>query len=297
MKAMTDNQKRVVLFADVSGSSALYKQKGNLEAKQIIDQIVDELSHLSLENNGTIVKTIGDEIMARFDDPIDAYGAACSMQKQYADNKLSIRIGMAYGQTLLDNNDVFGDTVNDAAYISHIARGRQILMNDELFYALPKSISFDCHEFDKVRIKGESHQRTIYRIDWEGNTAENAGATQLFTSKGFEDLSHNSFLTINLGEHEVTINQHQTPFKIGRTNGDEMDLQINSSMASRSHCDITFQHGKFILVDHSTNGTYVKEDGHQTVYLRREEFPLTGNGVIAIGGPVELSEDLIRYSI
>lgn len=294
---MAQNKTRVVLFADISGSSALYKRRGNEQAKQIIDQIVAELSMLSQQNSGTVVKTIGDEIMARFDDPINAYNAARSIQSHYAGKNLSIRIGMAYGHTLLDNNDVFGDTVNDAAYIAHIARGEQILMNDSLFESLPDTMSGDCQEFDKVRIKGESHTRTIYRVDWEDTTAEDACATKLFTSKGFEDLSKNAFLTINLGEYEVTITQQQIPFKIGRAATGDMDLQIESNMASRYHCDITFQHGKFILVDHSTNGTYVKEDGHQAVYLRREEFPLTGNGVISIGGPVELANDLIHYSI
>jgi len=203
---------------------------------------------------------------------------------------------MAYGSTLLDKGDLFGETVNDAAFIAQIARGEQILVDTNLFESLPELMSDECHEFDQVQIKGESRISTIYRVHWEkGNTGE--FATKLLTSKGSDDMLQNAFLTISFDRHEVTISHLQTPYKIGRGLGNDLELDTDSSLASRSHCDINFQHGKFVLVDHSTNGTFIQEAGHQVVYLRREEIPLTGRGIISLGGPIELSEAILNYSL
>ncbi|MCW8876325.1 MAG: adenylate/guanylate cyclase domain-containing protein [Kangiellaceae bacterium] len=293
---MTNQRHRVVLFADISGSSALYKSVGNEKAKAIIDEAVADLCLLSEQNAGRVVKTIGDEVMSRFDDPIDAFNAARSMQSHYTEKTLSIRIGMAYGSTLLDKGDVFGDTVNDAAFISHISRGKQILLNENFFESLPEVLSNQCKEFDQVTIKGESDLSTIYRVDWESQCNNEERSTRLFTSKGFEDLSQITFLNLSLSNNHFTLTKSQTPYKIGR-DLIGVDLTVSSNLASRSHCEIRFQHGKFVLADHSSNGTFIKPTNNQAVYLRREEFPLTGEGVISLGGPIELCEELIRYKL
>ena len=64
------------MFADVSGSSGLYKQIGNEQAKAIIDEAVQFMTAITIVNEGTVVKTIGDEIMARFNDGNQACEAA-----------------------------------------------------------------------------------------------------------------------------------------------------------------------------------------------------------------------------
>ena len=293
---MITSKKGVVLFADVSRSSQLYKKEGNEKAKQIIDLIVSEMSMFSEEFCGDVIKTIGDEVMVSFEDPTDAFNAARTIQTHYANKNVSIRIGMAYGNTLRENGDLFGKTVNDAAYIAHLARGEQILVDSNLFESLPELISDECHEYDRVKIKGESQLSTIYRIQWErGDTGE--FATKLLAGRRVDELLHSSYLTISFGRNEITINHLQTPYKIGRGEGNDLQLDGESSLASRSHCIINFQHGKFVLIDHSSNGTFVQEEGYQAVYLRREEIPLTKRGIISLGGPIELSNDVISYSL
>src|SRR5690625_5334558 len=85
------------------------------------------MSRLTAEHAGTVVKTIGDEIMARFDSAGDACRAAMAIQQYCSmasgDEALAVRIGIAYGPTLLDQDDTFGDTVNDAVLVK---QGRAI---------------------------------------------------------------------------------------------------------------------------------------------------------------------------
>jgi predicted component of type VI protein secretion system len=80
-----------------------------------------------------------------------------------------------------------------------------------------------------------------------------------------------------------------TPFKIGR---DSRHISIDSSFSSRDHCSIEFRRGRYVLVDHSTNGTYVRFNGSEELYLRREELPLTSSGYISIGQPLGTAPEL-----
>jgi adenylate cyclase len=58
---------------------------------------------------------------------------------------------------------------------------------------------------------------------------------------------------------------------------------VETSLVSRVHARIEWRRGKFVLIDQSTNGTFVKPQGGQEVYLRREEMPLVGRGCISLG--------------
>jgi len=58
---------------------------------------------------------------------------------------------------------------------------------------------------------------------------------------------------------------------------------ILDPMASRRHAKIELRAGKFVLVDQSSNGTFVTFGGNTEMHLKREEAILHGSGVIAFG--------------
>jgi predicted component of type VI protein secretion system len=74
----------------------------------------------------------------------------------------------------------------------------------------------------------------------------------------------------------------------------DADLTIDGSTASRSHAHIEHRKQYFVLVDHSTNGTFVQTEDEQVTFLRRSEMRLWGNGWIALGSPLS-SETAIRF--
>ena len=63
----------------------------------------------------------------------------------------------------------------------------------------------------------------------------------------------------------------------------QCDLVVNTDHASRCHARIEYRRGKFILIDQSTNGTFVTLANGKEVYLKREEMILWGDGIISIG--------------
>jgi predicted component of type VI protein secretion system len=75
---------------------------------------------------------------------------------------------------------------------------------------------------------------------------------------------------------------------------DNADLTIAGSSASRSHARIERRKQYFVLVDHSTNGTFVQTEDEQVTFLRRGELRLWGDGWIALGAPLT-PETAIRF--
>ena len=121
-----------ILFADICGSTRLYEQYGDVQARQLVSQVLNALTDETSRYAGTVIKTIGDEIMCRFPDAEQAVRAACDMHRvlkeeaTLAKRNIAIKIGLHHGPVLLENNDVFGDGVNVAARMASLAKADQI---------------------------------------------------------------------------------------------------------------------------------------------------------------------------
>lgn len=88
----------------------------------------------------------------------------------------------------------------------------------------------------------------------------------------------------------------QRVFVIGRN--DDNELMVDAPTVSRTHARFIFRNGKFILIDQSTNGTFVHANGGDEICLMsEEEFPLSGSGVIGLGEMTGSNSDhLIHYT-
>jgi class 3 adenylate cyclase len=278
-------KKKTILFADVSGSSALYKSLGNEQAKSIIDQLIRVMTYNTHKFEGRVIKTIGDEIMACFDDCEKACRSAMAMQREIEglshNYTLGVRIGIGYGKTIEEGNDLFGEAVNDAAFVTGIAKSSQILLTESVVQQIPDLLRQSVQEFDQVTIKGSMDDSTIYRLFWKTPTS-GFSETQVFSVQTVNDHLDANQLTLVVDGQRLCITPDNTPFIIG-LNQKQVNLLIDNELVSRDHCHIVFRRGKFVLIDHSTNGTYIKPEDAQEIYLRREELPLLGNGTISLG--------------
>jgi len=70
------------------------------------------------------------------------------------------------------------------------------------------------------------------------------------------------------------------------TNAD-VDLKVECDFTSRHHARLERRNGYYVLIDHSTNGTYVQTEDEQVTFLRRRELKLWGAGWIALGEPLK----------
>jgi len=122
---------RTVLFVDVCGSTKLYETLGNARAQAIIGKTLAILSQSATRHLGTIVKTIGDEVMCTFSSAREAAEAAVDMQRcvkqatateEMGIKSLAVRVGFHSGPVISHAEDVFGDTVNVAARLEQATK-------------------------------------------------------------------------------------------------------------------------------------------------------------------------------
>jgi len=294
---VTERQYKAVLFADISGSSALYKNKGNSEAKTIIRRLLDEIQKLTLEHKGRVIKTIGDEVMVCFSSGQNSVEAAISIQQNFVatftQHQVMVSIGISYGEVLIEDNDLFGETVNDAAHLTKLAKGGQILLSESLLNDLTASQKANTREFDRITLKGAKERSSIFRLYWQEDGGTHNETQFLSTGIVLEQITK-QILSIKCGGQEIIIEPNMTPFMIGRDVA-SCQLVLDNSQVSREHCHITYHRGKFVLVDHSTNGCYLKPVNGIEFYLRREEFPLLEDSYLSLGVPTKNAGEHLIY--
>jgi class 3 adenylate cyclase len=132
-----------VIFTDLKGSTALYEQIGDLKAFSLVQQHFERLLQVTVANNGAVIKTIGDAVMAAFEKSSDAVRAAIAMrkeierfnqlrQKQDIVLKVGIHRGPSIAVTLNERLDYFGRTVNIAARVQNRANGDEICLSEDV---------------------------------------------------------------------------------------------------------------------------------------------------------------------
>lgn len=284
-----------VVFSDIVGSSQLYASLGNERAKQKIDEAIQAMSDIIVASHGQIIKTIGDEIMYVYAEPDTACEAAARMNTELKAIHFTLRTGICFGKIVrAEDNDLYGDTVNNAACLARTAQANQVLL-DSNTYANLSLARGQCEYFDRITLKGQSEQSLVYRLNWEQKDTNAFDATMVVTKAISAANGLPTELQVNYGGNTYYVDTHSR-ISIGRDLG-VVQICIKHKNASRKHCSLSYRHGKFILEDHSTNGTYLLQDGQSEVFLRRESTPLLTNGKFSIGQPCGMSEAILEYQL
>lgn len=103
----------------------------------------------------------------------------------------------------------------------------------------------------------------------------------------------NAKLFLTYHEDLNELNSKAKSFSIGRDN--DANLTILSEFVSRHHASIIYRKGKFVLIDKSTNGTFVKQQGGKEIYIQQEEYPISGCGLICMGKSISPSNEHLIY--
>ena len=276
-------EKTAILFADVEGSTRLYDTLGDMEAQRRIALCLDHIARVTTDHSGIVIKTIGDEIMCRFPDEDKAVKAACAIQESLENSKPAgdatpnFRIGLHYGLAIQKDGDIFGDAVNVAARMTAIARGKQIITTEDTVVNLAPVSGREVRKFDSTKVKGKQDEMVIYEVLWQ---VDNSNVTAL-QGNALSAIAVSSLLTLDYLGDRKEMSSTSPDFVLGRD--PRCDIVINTGFSSRIHARIEYRRGKFVLIDQSTNGTYIKSSDGETMYLRREELPLLGSGTIALG--------------
>jgi len=283
-----------VLFADVSGSTKLYETAGDAVAHAAIEKCVNLMREKTLNAKGRVVKTIGDEVMSAFLTADAAADAAIEMQSAISElppvggTQIGIRIGFNHGPVVERDGDVFGDAVNLAARLAGVATKGQIITARDTVMLMSPMLKAATRAITTIQVKGKAQEIQVYELIWQQSEDMTTLASQKSVYK-----PKNAKLRLLVQGTELVLSAERQAVALGRDA--TADLVIKERMASRAHGKIERRLDKFILTDHSANGTFITVEGDKEIVLRREEFTLRGHGWIALGQSRASATDVVEF--
>jgi adenylate cyclase len=285
-----------VLFAHVLGGADLIAKGGDAPAVGSLKACVDHLRKSAEACGARVLDSGSERLMVLLATPDAAADAAAAMHTsmdtfpQYTDVKLALGIGFHHGPVIQKDDQVYGDTVNLAAKLVEQAANGQIITTRETASHLSPIYRAWMRKLYSIDIKGRSGQVALCELVWRAD--DNA---TLFAKKRVETRPANISLTLRYRGQQHVRRRDRDSITIGRDEGS--GIQIHDDQASRLHCTIERRQDKFVVTDHSTNGTYVKTEGTDEVLVQREEFNLTGKGTITCGQPAVSTKEIVEFAV
>ncbi len=276
-----------ILFADVVGSTRLYEQLGDQRAREVIAMCIDVMRSATEQNQGTVIKTMGDEVMSTFPTANDALNAAAQMQKAIASNAallvdgqpVAIRIGCHAGPVVLENRDVFGTTVHTANRMTSQAKAGQVITTQAMVDLLSPEWRANTRQIDIATLKGQGAEVTLFEVLWQTDDVTSMLPSVAMAASARERKTLR--LRLAFDGNELVLDEQRPHVAIGRA--DDNDLVIRGNLISRLHARIEISRNKFMLTDQSTNGTFVKAVDGEESFVRRDSVQIKGEGFIGLG--------------
>jgi len=299
--SISETSRRAILFADVCESTRIYETIGDTQALALINRLFKSLDNEVASHAGVTVKTLGDAMVCEFSDPDGAFRTACAMQQAAADlatasesGGLKIKIGMTYGPVVMEDGDVFGDTVNVCSRLVTIANPAQVLTTRQMVDALSPGLRSRCRELYPVKVRNRAGEIMVCDVIWRLDI----DTTRVNDTMPLEITPATPTWVLKLTHAGDTIVVEETSaVRIGREA--DNDLVVSTELASRLHARIFSRDGSFFLADQSTNGTFLMTDGtERELRLRRSEAVLGERGWIGLGQSAASHGDhVLRYRV
>jgi len=166
-----------LMFTDLRNSTKLYREIGDAPAFGRVREHFEILEQAIAEQGGSIVKTMGDSVMAAFRNPASAVKAIWDVQKQLSargEPPLSIKAGIHHGPCIVvnlnDRLDYFGSTVNIAARLPHFSQGGEVVLSEpirndpEVIAFLEKSAAPNSMSRFQSEIRGFDTSMELWKI-------------------------------------------------------------------------------------------------------------------------------------
>jgi len=270
-----------VLFADVSGGTRLYEAAGHARALETIARCIERLRDAAESTGGQVVKTNGDEMMVLFATPDAAAHAATRMHAsiealpEIGGTKLGVQVGFHSGPVYRCDEDLLGDTVKLASRMVEQAQKGQTITSQQTAALLSTAFRTLSPQLDSIAAREKSDELRWCEI----------------APRASPDFRR---LRLTYRDRAIVCSRESESIVVGRAPG--CALVVADLTVSRRHCTITLRDSRFVLQDHSTNGTYVTVEGGADILAQSEEVTLGSRGRIGFGRPPDASSaDVVEY--
>jgi hypothetical protein len=272
-----------VLVADIPGSNKLYERLGKGEASRAIGRCINRMERVASAHKGRVVPMPDDRLQVIFESSEAALQAASEMQQRIhslppvSGVALAVRIGFQIDPRA--GTPEGGDVTETAGSLAANAKPGQVLTTAAAVAALPAPLQGLTKAIGAVTLGDRPEPVLVFEVGWDYGHAELAStpAPEVVATNGAREAR----LRLRHGEQRIILGPHRPAVTMGRDNAS--DIVIKDARASRSHGSIERRHGQYVLIDQSTNGTYVTFRGEGEFALKKEETILRGRGHITFG--------------
>jgi class 3 adenylate cyclase len=169
-----------IVFADLVGSTALHERLDAESARAVMDRYYAALHAAVAAQRGTVVKLLGDGVMAAFgvprvaeDDAVRAMRAAAAMQAAFRALRdreralvgdLGLRVAVNSGEVVVsaDQTDIVGDPVNVAARLQQVAGDGDVVVGEATRRLVGAQVTLE--PLGALSLRGRSESVAAYRL-------------------------------------------------------------------------------------------------------------------------------------
>jgi adenylate cyclase len=129
---MVTSDAHTFLFMDLVGFSALTAERGDDRAAEVALALYARVRGLLPLHRGEEIKTIGDAMMVRCEDPREGVELGLEISEEIAGEEElpPLRIGVHTGSAVYRDGDWYGSAVNVAARLCSAAGGGEVLVSE-----------------------------------------------------------------------------------------------------------------------------------------------------------------------
>ncbi|MCH8813833.1 MAG: adenylate/guanylate cyclase domain-containing protein [Chloroflexi bacterium] len=156
-----------ILFTDMESSTALTQRLGDEAAQELVHEHNRVVREALKANHGSEIKHTGDGIMASFPSTRGALDCAVTIQRGLAesDNPVRVRIGLNAGEPVVEDDDLFGTSVQLAARVCAEADAGEILVSN-VVRELSAGKGFLFNDRGDAVLRGFEDPVRLYEVSW-----------------------------------------------------------------------------------------------------------------------------------
>lgn len=174
-----ERRRTTIVAADLAGYSRLVAQDETGVIERLRALRADLIDPLVAKAGARVVKTMGDGLLVEFPSPLAAVQTAAAVQKAMvdraaqvmADQRLLFRIGINFGDVILDGDDVLGDVVNIAARLESLAPPGGICISRPVLEATAGALARAPTALGPQYVKNIHEPVEVWRIEVDGVAA------------------------------------------------------------------------------------------------------------------------------
>jgi len=161
-----------VLMADVVGYSRLMGVDEEGTHRRLAGYVKDLFEPKIAENHGRLIRTAGDGFLVEFDSAVDAVRCGLDIQHELAerntgvaiDRRIQLRIGVNAGDVIVENQDIYGNSVKIAARLEGLAEPGGVCVTRGVRDQLEGQPNLSFEDRGERRVKNIARPIRVYRV-------------------------------------------------------------------------------------------------------------------------------------